>query len=115
MLALDIGDAFGSVSHVQLRNNLSKLGLHPILTGLILDSYTNAQVKVVTLNGATNPIHIKCGVKQGCPLSLQFFLIFLLTLSLKSYPQMNLRNMVIGGQTRMELLLKLTPRHSFIC
>jgi hypothetical protein len=36
-----------------------------MLTGLILDSYTNAQVKLVTLNGATDPIQIKCGVKQG--------------------------------------------------
>jgi hypothetical protein len=61
MLALDMRDDFGSVSHVQLRSNLSKLGLHPMLTGLILDSYINAQVKVVTLNGATNPISIKRG------------------------------------------------------
>jgi hypothetical protein len=40
-----------------------------MLTGLILDSITGAQVKVVTLNGATNPISIKPGVKQGYPLS----------------------------------------------
>jgi hypothetical protein len=32
MLALDLRDAFGSVSHVQLRNNLSQLGLHPMLS-----------------------------------------------------------------------------------
>jgi hypothetical protein len=69
MLALDMSDAFGPVSHVQLSNNLTKLGLHPMLTGLILDSYTDAQVKIVTLNDATNPISIKRGVKQGCPLS----------------------------------------------
>jgi hypothetical protein len=73
MLALDMRDAFGSVSHVQLRTNLSKLGLHPMLTGLILDSYSNAQVKVVTLNGATNPILIKRSVKQVCSLSPLFF------------------------------------------
>jgi hypothetical protein len=74
MLALDMRDALGSVSHVRLRNNLSKLGLHPMLTGLILDSYTDAQVKVVTLNGATNPIQIKPSVKQRCP-SHQYSLI----------------------------------------
>jgi hypothetical protein len=69
MLALDMRDAFGSVSHVQLRNNLSQLGLHPLLSEVILDSYTNAKVRVITLNGATEPIEIKRGVKQGCPLS----------------------------------------------
>jgi hypothetical protein len=49
---LDLLDDFESISHVQIGNNLSKLGLHPMLTGLILDSYTNAPVKVVALNGA---------------------------------------------------------------
>jgi hypothetical protein len=33
MMVLDMCDAFGSVSHVQLGNNLSKLGLHHMLTG----------------------------------------------------------------------------------
>jgi hypothetical protein len=80
MLALDMRDAFGSVSHVQLGNNLSKLGLHPMLTGLILDSYTGAQVKVVTLNGVANTISIRRGVKQGCT-SHQYSLIFVSTLS----------------------------------
>jgi hypothetical protein len=69
MLALDVPDVFGSVSHIQLRNNLSKFGLHAILTGLMLDSYINAQVNVVALNGATNPIQIKRSVEQGYPLS----------------------------------------------
>jgi hypothetical protein len=51
-----------------------------MLTGLILDSYTDAQVKVISLNDAINPIQIKRGFKQGCP-SLQFFLIYVSTLS----------------------------------
>jgi hypothetical protein len=44
-----------------------------MLTGLILDSYTDSQVKVVTLNGATNQISIKRCVKQGCPFSSILF------------------------------------------
>jgi hypothetical protein len=40
-----------------------------MLTGLILDSYTDAQVRVVTLNSATNPILSKRGLKQRNPLS----------------------------------------------
>jgi hypothetical protein len=63
MLSLQMHDEFGSISHVKLSNNLSKLGLRPMLTSLIFDSYTDAQVKVVTLNGITNPILIKQCVK----------------------------------------------------
>jgi hypothetical protein len=53
MLALDMRNAFGSVSYVQLRKNLSQLGLHPQLSEVILDSDTDAKVRVITLNGAT--------------------------------------------------------------
>jgi hypothetical protein len=75
MLALDMRDAFGSVSHVQLGNNLSKLGLHPMLTGLILDSYTGAQVKVVTLMVQLTQSQLNAALNKGVP-SLQFSLIF---------------------------------------
>jgi hypothetical protein len=77
-----------------------------MLTGLILDSYTNAQVKVVTLNGAINPIQIKPGVKQGCPLSPILFDICIDPL-IEKLSQTNLRNLDIGGQRKMELLIKL--------
>jgi hypothetical protein len=40
-----------------------------MLTELILNSYTNAQVKVVTLNSAANSIEIKCRAKPGDLLS----------------------------------------------
>jgi hypothetical protein len=36
---------------------------------VIMDSYNGATVKVITLNGSTENIHINRGVKQGCPLS----------------------------------------------
>jgi hypothetical protein len=36
---------------------------------VILDSYSDAKVRGITLNGATEPIEIKRRVKQGCLLS----------------------------------------------
>jgi hypothetical protein len=36
---------------------------------MIQDSYINARVGEITLNGATEPMEIKRGLKQGCPLS----------------------------------------------
>jgi hypothetical protein len=38
-----------------------------------MDSYVNANVKVVTLNGITDKIRIARGLKQGCPLSPLLF------------------------------------------
>jgi hypothetical protein len=69
MLALDMRDVFGPVSHVQLRNNLTQIGLHKIITEVICNSYEGATVKIIALKGETNPIEIRRGVKQGCPLS----------------------------------------------
>jgi hypothetical protein len=73
ILALDRRDAFGSVSHMQLKNNLSSLGLHKRLSKVIMDSYNEAKVKIENLNGMTNDINIARGVKQGCPLSPVLF------------------------------------------
>jgi hypothetical protein len=73
ILALHMCDAFGSVSHMQLKNNLSNLGLHKRLSNVIIDSYHEAKVKIVTLNGMTGEINIACGIKQGCPLSPVLF------------------------------------------
>jgi hypothetical protein len=47
ILALDMRDAFGSVSHSQLPNNLHNLGLSPVLSNVIMDSYIDARVKIV--------------------------------------------------------------------
>jgi hypothetical protein len=63
MLALEMHLEFGSVSHVQFRNNFINLRFYPKLNELVFDSYTNAQVKDFILNGATDPIDIKPGVK----------------------------------------------------
>jgi hypothetical protein len=44
----------------------------------ICKSYKGAKVKILTLKGATNPIKIRKGVKQGCP-SHQYWFSFALT------------------------------------
>jgi hypothetical protein len=40
---------------------------------MIMDSYRNATVKIVVLEGQTGEITIKRGVKQDCPLSPVLF------------------------------------------
>jgi hypothetical protein len=67
ILALDMRDAFGSVSHMQLKNNLSSLGLYKRLSNVIMDSYNEAKVKIVTLNGMTNDINIARESNKAAP------------------------------------------------
>jgi hypothetical protein len=73
MMALDMKDSFGSVSHKQLNNNLKSLGLCKPIREVIMECYNGATVRVITLNGATENIHIRRGVKLGCPLSPVLF------------------------------------------
>jgi hypothetical protein len=49
------------------------LGLCKPIREVIMDSNNGATVRVITLNGATENIHIKRGVKQGCSLSPVLF------------------------------------------
>jgi hypothetical protein len=70
---LDCRDAFGSVSHQLLGINLEKIGVPRRLKNLIMDSYKNTQVRIYSTGCASEPIDIKKGVKQGCPLSPLLF------------------------------------------
>jgi retron-type reverse transcriptase len=69
ILAIDLKDAFGSVSHKLLEHNLQKLGISNNITGMIMDSYEEPTVQLTSKNGYTGDITLKRGVKQGCPLS----------------------------------------------
>jgi hypothetical protein len=51
MMALDMKDAFGSVSHKQLENNLYHIGLCKPIREMIMDSYRNSTVKIKVLEG----------------------------------------------------------------
>jgi hypothetical protein len=66
-------DAFGFVSLQLLGINLGKIAVPKRLNNLIMDSYKNTQVRIYSTGYASEPIDIKKGVKQGCPLSLLLF------------------------------------------
>ncbi|GIY87773.1 retrovirus-related Pol polyprotein from type-1 retrotransposable element R2 [Caerostris darwini] len=48
---------------------LAAIGVGPIFLDLIIDTYSNCTTSVLTNDSSTAAISIKCGVKQGCPLS----------------------------------------------
>jgi hypothetical protein len=69
ILAIYLKDAFGSVSHKLLENNLKLLNLPEAVRNVIINSYDDASVQITTIKGKTEDIQIKKGVKQGCSLS----------------------------------------------
>jgi hypothetical protein len=68
MLALDMKDDFGSVSHNQLRSNLQGNNQCKPIREMIMNGNDRATVKIVTLDGTTEIILIKRGGKQNSSL-----------------------------------------------
>jgi hypothetical protein len=66
-------DAFGSVAHKLLDYNLKSMNLPEGLRRVIIDSYNEAKVNIISKGGNSGNIDVKRGVKQGCPLSPLLF------------------------------------------
>jgi hypothetical protein len=73
IVAIDMKDAFGSVSHRLLEHNLMDMFFPEAIRNFVLDSYHSATVNIFSKKGMTNAIPIKRGMKQGCPLSPLLF------------------------------------------
>jgi hypothetical protein len=54
MLALNMRDAFGPVSHVRLRNNLSQMEFHQMIVDVMLNCYDDINVEIMAINHAKN-------------------------------------------------------------
>uniref|UniRef100_A0A914Z9B1 Reverse transcriptase domain-containing protein n=1 Tax=Panagrolaimus superbus TaxID=310955 RepID=A0A914Z9B1_9BILA len=66
---LDLENAFGSAPHSTIFQSLELAGLHSNSIDLIKLLYANCTTTIRCSTGPTDPIAIKSGVKQGCPLS----------------------------------------------
>ncbi|GFQ76245.1 retrovirus-related Pol polyprotein from type-1 retrotransposable element R2 [Trichonephila clavata] len=66
---LDIANAFGSIPHGVILSALRNCGVDQDFARLVQNIYTEAATQVLTNDGPTLPIHLRSGVKQGCPLS----------------------------------------------
>ena len=70
---LDLRNAFGSIPHPAIRTTLQHIGIPESLISLICNVYTGATTTIRTSSESTDPIPIRSGVKQGCPLSAILF------------------------------------------
>ena len=73
ILLIDIKNAFGSVPHSAIFEALKAAGAGDSFTELISDMYEGNHTQLLTSEGLSDPVEIKLGVKQGCPLSGPMF------------------------------------------
>lgn len=77
----DLRDAFGSVSHSQIRAALEYAGLDDRSATRVMSMYDNISCYVHTDDGPTNIINLSKGTKQGDPASPFIFTLCMLALS----------------------------------
>ena len=75
ILQIDFYKAFDTISHKFILFTASKLGIPVTLLNWI-QIFLSDLTAQLNLNGyLSDPISVKCGIRQGCPLSMPLFLI----------------------------------------
>ncbi|XP_046391709.1 uncharacterized protein LOC124159815 [Ischnura elegans] len=69
---LDLSNAFGSIPHEHLRRTLTAMDMPSRMKDAVMEMQ-DCRTFVRTTEGDTGHIHLRAGVKQGCPLSPTLF------------------------------------------
>ena len=76
-LFVDFSKAFDCVNRDYLIYTLINNGMHGKMLKLLRDVYSNVMASVKTKQGFTKPFECKSGVRQGCLLSPELFILFI--------------------------------------
>ena len=96
ILQIDFYKAFDSISHKFILSTASKYGIPTSLLNWIQIFLFNLYAKL-NLNGFFSDfILIKCGIRQGCPLSMLLFLIGIETLTRKILSSSKIKGISLG-------------------
>ena len=96
ILQIDFYKAFDTISHEFILSTASKLGIPVTLLNWIRIFLTNLTAQI-NLNGyLSDPISVKCGIRQGCPLSMLLFLIGIEPLTKKILALSKIQGISIG-------------------
>ena len=77
LLFIDLSKAFDKVPHDLLWDKLIKMGCHPNFVRVLKALYKDSYVTVLVNGWPSDKVFVRSGVKQGCPLSLLLFNLFL--------------------------------------
>ena len=77
VVSLDLKEAFDRISHKYIWTILCSYGFREEFVVRIAMMYNNATSSVQTNGHISTPIQIRCGVRQGCPLSMTSFALCL--------------------------------------
>ena len=96
ILQIDFYKAFDTISHEFILSTASKLGIPDTLLNWI-QIFLSDLTAQLNLNGSlSDPISIKCGIRQGCPLSMLLFLIGIEPLTQKILSSPKIQGISIG-------------------
>ena len=73
VMFLDLSKAFDSVHHSTIDRALDRQNVSSHFRRVVRDLYTGVSTRIVSEEGISDSIPIRCGVKQGCPLSPLLF------------------------------------------
>ena len=96
ILQIDFYKAFDTISHEFILSTASKLGISVTLLNWIRIFVTDLTAQL-NLNGyLSDPISVKCGIRQGCPFSMLLFLIGIEPLTKKILASCKIQGISIG-------------------
>lgn len=75
IMITDFEKAFDRVNHSFIYKILKKLGFGPIMIQWLQIVYANITSKIEINGACTQPILIRRGIRQGCPLSMLYFIL----------------------------------------
>ena len=96
ILQIDFYKAFDSLSHSFLLSTAEALGIPTYLITWIKICLTNLSSRLIINKTQTNPIPVKCGIRQGCPLSMLLFILGIEPLTRKILSNNKIKGISIG-------------------
>jgi exonuclease III len=108
IFSLDMNKAFDRVDHEYLWRCLEKFGFPQRFIELLKNLYKNAKSQVLVNGFLTNQIPINRSVRQGCPLSMVLFVLYI-------EPLLKMINEVISGEQIGQSTVKALAYADDVC
>jgi hypothetical protein len=70
LISIDAEKAFDKIQHHLMIKALRKLGIEGIYLNIIKSIYDKPKANIILNREKLKPLHLKSGMRQGCPLSL---------------------------------------------